>query len=370
MGRAFSLTCRSWFAYTNLSLPQPLRPDPFTASTIVATAVRYIPRRGRSSAAQLRKFDQLRSPTDPFEKLRDDARQFKNISLTLMRLPDTPVVSNVRRIQIPPEFSIPRLPQLPPASGSSREIEIFARSKLDLLKPATSMAIPKASPFPSDRLKSTKDSDTIGNSAGNTHSYAQNLHSRGGKSNHHEDFASGCFGSPMSIRSEPRWATSLSYGSSFGGLQSPQYGSAYGSGPSHLSHLSSAAYMRDFMCCGELFPTIHDLLTHYEERHSQKTTEAENDGKKWHWKPEDESKAGRDTDIATLSFVDDTAQLQAFTPSLGETECLSNVQEKAESQQSGTRFEETSKPPENTIKPFVCPVVECNKSYKNQNGLR
>ncbi|WEW54813.1 Transcriptional regulator of ribosomal biogenesis proteins [Emydomyces testavorans] len=47
-------------------------------------------------------------------------------------------------------------------------------------------------------------------------------------------------------------------------LQSPSYHSS-----SYLPKLE-ANFMRDFSCCGNTLPTLHDLLQHYEEAHAQK----------------------------------------------------------------------------------------------------
>ena len=32
--------------------------------------------------------------------------------------------------------------------------------------------------------------------------------------------------------------------------------------------------MRDFACCGQTLPTLHDLLQHYEESHAQQTPQS------------------------------------------------------------------------------------------------
>jgi hypothetical protein len=35
-----------------------------------------------------------------------------------------------------------------------------------------------------------------------------------------------------------------------------------------------ANFMRDFTCCGQTLPTLHDLLLHYEEAHAQQTPQS------------------------------------------------------------------------------------------------
>ncbi|PMD39510.1 hypothetical protein L207DRAFT_634093 [Hyaloscypha variabilis F] len=49
--------------------------------------------------------------------------------------------------------------------------------------------------------------------------------------------------------------------------QSPSYHSSY------LPKLE-ANFMRDFACCGQTLPTLHDLLQHYEEAHAQQTPQS------------------------------------------------------------------------------------------------
>lgn len=50
--------------------------------------------------------------------------------------------------------------------------------------------------------------------------------------------------------------------------QSPSYHSS-----SYLPKLE-ANFMRDFACCGQTLPTLHDLLQHYEEAHAQQTPQS------------------------------------------------------------------------------------------------
>jgi transcription factor SFP1 len=50
--------------------------------------------------------------------------------------------------------------------------------------------------------------------------------------------------------------------------QSPSYHSS-----SYLPKLE-ANFMRDFSCCGQTLPTLHDLLQHYEECHAQQTPQS------------------------------------------------------------------------------------------------
>jgi len=51
-------------------------------------------------------------------------------------------------------------------------------------------------------------------------------------------------------------------------MQSPSYHSS-----SYLPKLE-ANFMRDFSCCGQTLPTLHDLLQHYEESHAQQTPQS------------------------------------------------------------------------------------------------
>lgn len=51
--------------------------------------------------------------------------------------------------------------------------------------------------------------------------------------------------------------------SPFGAVQSPSFHSS-----SYLPKLE-ANFMKDFTCCGNVLPSLHDLLQHYEEHHAQ-----------------------------------------------------------------------------------------------------
>jgi transcription factor SFP1 len=48
--------------------------------------------------------------------------------------------------------------------------------------------------------------------------------------------------------------------------------------PQHTSYLPNleSEYCKDYSCCGELLPTLHDLLRHYEEAHISPSPPAEN----------------------------------------------------------------------------------------------
>jgi hypothetical protein len=72
-----------------------------------------------------------------------------------------------------------------------------------------------------------------------------------------------------------------------------------------------ANFTKDFACCGQTLPTLSDLLQHYEEAHAQKTPQS-------------------------MQTAPSTAAL-----TLGKEH-----------------------------KPFRCPVIGCEKAYKNQNGLK
>jgi hypothetical protein len=39
---------------------------------------------------------------------------------------------------------------------------------------------------------------------------------------------------------------------------------------SHGSHIMKleASFMKDFLCCGQMLPTLHDLLQHYHDHHA------------------------------------------------------------------------------------------------------
>jgi hypothetical protein len=74
-----------------------------------------------------------------------------------------------------------------------------------------------------------------------------------------------------------------------------------------------ASLMRDFECCGQTLPTLHDLLEHYEAAHAQQTPQS----------------------------------IRPINSTVGST------------------MEE-----EKERKLFRCPVISCENTYKNQNGVK
>jgi hypothetical protein len=74
-----------------------------------------------------------------------------------------------------------------------------------------------------------------------------------------------------------------------------------------------ACFMRDFKCCGQTLPTLHELLEHYEAAHAQQTPQS----------------------------------IRPINSTVGST------------------MEE-----EEERKPFRCPVIGCENTYKNQNGVK
>jgi hypothetical protein len=102
-------------------------------------------------------------------------------------------------------------------------------------------------------------------------------------------------------------------------------------------------FMRDFKCCGQTLPNLSDLLQHYEEAHAPQT-------------PQSMPAA---SSAAALTF--------------GE-EDLFQYYEEVPAQQTLQSMPTASSAAALTLgkehKPFRCPVIGCEKAYKNQNGLK
>jgi len=125
-----------------------------------------------------------------------------------------------------------------------------------------------------------------------------------------------------------------------------------------------ASFMRDFGCCGQTLPTLHDLLEHYKAEHAQQTPQSI-----------------RPINSTVGSTMEGEKERKPFRcPVIGQTlptlHDLSEHYEAEHAQQTpqsirpinstvGSTMEE-----EKERKPFRCPVIGCENTYKNQNGLK
>ncbi|ODV59352.1 uncharacterized protein ASCRUDRAFT_16641, partial [Ascoidea rubescens DSM 1968] len=163
----------------------------------------------------------------------------------------------------------------------------------------------------------------------------------------------------------------------------------------YLANLE-AEYCKDYYCCGESLPSLHDLLKHYEESHL--TSSPTNDPAQ---------RRAYDSTIANLTEAVSTNEVFLSdaginlningndSNSFSLTQFTSNNNQPLQNHTNITnlsnlgnishhRQNKISEVDEMCIddparhlyvergdsKPFKCPVIGCDKSYKNQNGLK
>jgi transcription factor SFP1 len=112
-----------------------------------------------------------------------------------------------------------------------------------------------------------------------------------------------------------------------------------------LPGISEANFMRDFACCGQTLPTLSELLQRYEEAHAQQAPQSSRAASS-----ASVSKSGEEDLLVTVPQRDTCTQQ---TPQSTRT---------ASSAAKLMLGEEH--------KPLGCPVIGCEKAYKNQNGLK
>lgn len=123
---------------------------------------------------------------------------------------------------------------------------------------------------------------------------------------------------------------------------------------SYLPNLE-ADFCKDYSCCGLLLPTLHDLLRHYEEAHIspsppieppviRRMQEVEAVSTNEVFVSPDSSNAG--TPMAIMDEDED------------EEMCIDDPARHLYVIERDDH------------KPFKCPVIGCDKTYKNQNGLK
>lgn len=128
-----------------------------------------------------------------------------------------------------------------------------------------------------------------------------------------------------------------------------------------MSPLNSTSYLpkleadfcKDYSCCGQILPTLHDLLRHYEEAHITPSPSIE---------PPVMRRMQSLEAVSTNEVFLSPASSNIGTPTMMMDEddemCIDDparhlyVMEREEH------------------KPFKCPVIGCEKTYKNQNGLK
>lgn len=169
-----------WFLYQQAPLALPARPYPFSSPVSEKYPASYIPRRGRFAHMKPGQFENSETQGGNWDSvwrtLQNDSRHYKNVTVTIVHLPETPMVSNVRRRR-----SRAHTPSKRVCLGRNATQRGEDNNRLCISFPTddvTDFNIPKGLPIPGCIRDSSNQ------------------------------------GSYMSIRSEPQWAASLSYGPS------------------------------------------------------------------------------------------------------------------------------------------------------------
>ncbi|ODV84318.1 hypothetical protein CANARDRAFT_201130 [[Candida] arabinofermentans NRRL YB-2248] len=177
---------------------------------------------------------------------------------------------------------------------------------------------------------------------------------------------------------------------------------------SYLADLE-ANYCKDYSCCGQLLPTLHDLLRHYEEMHIQQESTLEaprarpinnamgtvstnevfltpqssqqqtqptirsnattnnnslnqiNSGLLQHQIPNNQNNLNSTLNNFTFNQSNGSQQQQQQNQSNMEDDeevCIDDPSRRLYVMEQGEN------------RPFKCPVIGCDKNYKNQNGLK
>lgn len=152
-----------------------------------------------------------------------------------------------------------------------------------------------------------------------------------------------------------------------------------------------ADFCKDYTCCGKLLPTLHDLLGHYEEQHISPSP------------PQEPPVLRRMQNIGTVSTVDvflpfenkheddlhlqDTLNFRQREPQPFAPPSFQQVTQSIDpissfSKRKPVNLNDDEEPtiddPARQLymvdrsenKPYKCPVIGCEKTYKNQNGLK
>ncbi|CDO56987.1 similar to Saccharomyces cerevisiae YLR403W SFP1 Regulates transcription of ribosomal protein and biogenesis genes [Geotrichum candidum] len=143
---------------------------------------------------------------------------------------------------------------------------------------------------------------------------------------------------------------------------------------SYLPNLE-ADFCKDYSCCGQILPNLHDLLRHYEEAHiTPSPTATEGSDYYQHTQPQPPPMMRRIESREAVSTNDvfiSPASSMPGTPLTMDVDMPENVIEEDDVEMcidDPARHLYMIEREEH--KPFKCPVIGCDKTYKNQNGLK
>ncbi|KAK9494554.1 hypothetical protein V1508DRAFT_412753 [Lipomyces doorenjongii] len=124
---------------------------------------------------------------------------------------------------------------------------------------------------------------------------------------------------------------------------------------SYLTKLE-ANFCRDYNCCGERLPTLHDLLQHYEEAHISPS-------------PPPEPIYYNSRPMQVFEAVSTNEVFLSPEPSDAGTPMMMDEEEDEMCIDDPARHLYVMDH-QGDDKPYKCPVIGCEKAYKNQNGLK
>lgn len=131
--------------------------------------------------------------------------------------------------------------------------------------------------------------------------------------------------------------------------------------PSYFPMLE-ADYCRDYHCCGDNLPTLHDLLRHYEETHIQPSP------------PEEPPVARRIPNVEVVStnevFLPPQSAAAAVASGIPPQAATRSIVAGDDEMTIDDPARQLYMIERSDHKPYKCPVIGCDKSYKNQNGLK
>ncbi|ONH66946.1 Transcription factor SFP1 [Cyberlindnera fabianii] len=142
-----------------------------------------------------------------------------------------------------------------------------------------------------------------------------------------------------------------------------------------------ANYCKDYSCCGQLLPTLHDLLKHYEESHISPTPPAHQPKPIQNFDTQFMLQQLQQGQIPDGQFAQHQLSQQhqqhpqqhtqpaPFPMSINNDDSTMDLDDEREEH----FIDDPSRNlyvAQGSEKPFTCPVIGCNKTYKNQNGLK
>lgn len=126
---------------------------------------------------------------------------------------------------------------------------------------------------------------------------------------------------------------------------------------SYLPNLE-ADFCKDYSCCGQMLPTLHDLLRHYEESHISPSPPVD---------PPVQLRRMQSLEAVSTNevFLTPVNSNQALPP---QNSMMIDDEDQEMCIDDPARHLYVMERGEH--KPFKCNVIGCDKTYKNQNGLK